>query len=250
MKEKNSYFLLILTLITLLLGLHLFKRQALGQSAILPTSPLSLRVRHQRELGLKKTMGDRGLQLGSEVFLRAFKHSRVLEVWIKKEEAYELFKTHPICYFSGYAGPKTKKGDQQVPEGIYAATPQRMNPFSSYHLSFNIGYPNALDRALGRTGGSIMVHGDCVSLGCLAMTNKGIEEIYTILEASFLAGHTQVPIHIFPFRMNLLNRWRYIRYDWQDFWSQLSPIYDYFEEHRQVPSVKIENGRYLLEENQ
>lgn len=95
-----------------------------------------------------------------------------------------------------------------------------------------------------------MVHGDCVSLGCLAMTNKGIEEIYTILEASFLAGHTQVPIHIFPFRMNLLNRWRYIRYDWQDFWSQLSPIYDYFEEHRQVPSVKIENGRYLLEENQ
>lgn len=135
-----------------------------------------------------------------------------------------------------------------MPEGIYAVTPQRMNPYSSYHLSFNIGYPNSLDRALGRTGGSIMIHGDCVSLGCLAMTNKGIEEIYIIVEASFLAGHTRVPIHIFPFRMNLLNRWRYIRYDWQDFWSQLDPIYDFFETHRQIPAIKTENGRYSLGE--
>jgi murein L,D-transpeptidase YafK len=147
-----------------------------------------------------------------------FKHSRELELWVQSESgAYQHFKTFPICYFSGQVGPKKKQGDLQVPEGFYEVSAQSLNPFSSYHLSFNIGYPNRLDRQLKRTGGLIMVHGGCVSAGCLAMTNSAIERIYAIIEETLRSGHRTVPVHVFPFRMGFVNRVRFVRFPYWDF---------------------------------
>lgn len=139
---------------------------------------------------------------GCPVYLRAFKEEGVLELWVQQGSKWQLHRTYPILGQSGTIGPKTAEGDEQVPEGFYAVTPRSMNPCSSYHLSFNIGYPNAYDTAQGRTGSLIMIHGEDCSIGCLAMGNPAIEEIYTLVaEALRTAPDRPVPVHIFPFRM-------------------------------------------------
>lgn len=131
-----------------------------------------------------------GARVGSPVFLRAVKEDSVLELWVKpdKSECYMLAKRYPIAAWSGKLGPKEKEGDRQTPEGFYEVEPSGLNPRSNYHLSFNIGYPNAYDRSLNRTGSFIMVHGRDVSIGCLAMTDSGIEEIYTMVEQALVHG--------------------------------------------------------------
>ena len=211
------------------------------------TSPRSAKARTKHLSRLSQEFQKQGLTWGAKIYLRVFKHSRELELWVENSGKYHLFKTYPICYFSGIVGPKQRRGDGQTPEGFYYVTPGQLNPFSSYHLSFDVGYPNAVDRYHRRTGGNIMIHGACVSIGCLAMTNSQIEEIYTLVDSSLRQGNQRVPVHIFPFRMSLLNRWRFVRYDWQDFWNQLEPVYDYFEDHRQLPTIQTKRGRYLIE---
>lgn len=139
---------------------------------------------------------------GCPVYLRAFKEEAELELWVQQGGTWQLLHTYPIQGQSGTLGPKTAEGDEQVPEGFYAVTPRGMNPCSSYHLSFNIGYPNAYDTAQGRTGSLIMIHGKDCSIGCLAMGDPAIEEIYTLVaEALRAAPERPVPVHIFPFRM-------------------------------------------------
>lgn len=142
-----------------------------------------------------------GARVGSPVFLRAVKEDSVLELWVKpdKAECYMLAKRYPIAAWSGKLGPKEKEGDRQTPEGFYEVEPSGLNPRSNYHLSFNIGYPNAYDRSLNRTGSFIMVHGRDVSIGCLAMTDSGIEEIYTMVEQALVHGQKNVPVQIYPF---------------------------------------------------
>ncbi len=191
----------------------------------------------------------KGLRLGSKIFIRIFKDTRELEVWVEKGERYELFKTFPICYFSGYAGPKKRSGDRQAPEGVYGVKGHSLNPMSSYHLSMNVGYPNAFDRAHGRTGGLIMIHGDCVSIGCFSITDFGIGQIYTIIESALENGQESVPIHIFPFRMTMMNMIRYIRFPDHTFWRELRPIYSAFEEKRVPPKVTVEDGKYVLKDD-
>ena len=115
--------------------------------------------------------------------------------------AFAPFETYPICAWSGELGPKLAEGDRQAPEGFYAVGLKQLNPNSNYHRAFNLGFPNAYDRALGRTGSFLMVHGDCVSIGCYAMTDQGIDEIYRIVEAALHQGQREVPVHAFPFRM-------------------------------------------------
>lgn len=185
-------------------------------------------------------------QAGAPVFIRIFKRSRELELWARSDSAYKLVKTYPICAFSGHLGPKLKEGDLQAPEGFYRVVRRALNPNSRFHLSFDLGYPNAYDRAHGRTGSYLMVHGNCVSIGCYAMTDKGIEEIYTLVKAALENGQLAVPVHIFPFRMTDANLARAARSRWIGFWRALKTGYDLFERTRQPPLVSIRNKAYVF----
>ena len=135
---------------------------------------------------IKKELEENDLEFGSKVFIRIFKEEKILEIWLQEKEkkTFRFFKSFPICNYSGYLGPKLQEGDLQAPEGFYSLDKSKMNPNSKFHLSFNLGFPNPLEIDLGRTGSFLMVHGGCVSIGCFAMTNKWIEEIYLIAESS------------------------------------------------------------------
>ena len=189
-----------------------------------------------------------GHELGDPIFVRAFKESSELEVWVAGDDGtYDLFRTYPICAWSGQLGPKLAEGDLQVPEGFYYADAGRMRPDSQWHLAINTGYPNRYDRSLGRTGSAIMIHGVCGSSGCLAMTNPLIEEIYTLADAALREGQGFFRIHIFPFRMSDENMARHADSEWLPFWENLREGYDWFESGRVPPNVEVEDGRYVFE---
>src|ERR671929_153697 len=142
----------------------------------------------------------------SPILVRTFKEESELEVWKQDTTGhFALLKTYPICRWSGELGPKIKEGDRQAPEGFYTITPAQLNPNSHYYLSFDIGYPNAFDRAHGRTGSNLMVHGDCSSRGCYAMTDEQIAEIYALARESFFGGQKSFQIQAYPFRMTPVN---------------------------------------------
>lgn len=215
--------------------------------AQVPSSPRSVKAINDVRPGLESQLGQKGLAYGSPVFIRIFKEPRELEMWVKKGTTFHLFKTYPVCtYGLAGIGPKTKKGDWRAPEGFYAVTPGRMNPSSNYHLAFNLGYPNAYDRAHNRTGSALMVHGNCVSVGCFAMTDPAIEEIYALADAAFRAGQRSIMVHIFPFRMADEKIKKYAKNEWRDFWENLKRGYDLFENTRIPPDVSVENKRYTF----
>lgn len=206
-------------------------------------------VRERVEPGLKRDVEERGLSWGGAVFLRAFKESSELELWLqgKEDKGWKLYETWKIAAWSGKLGPKQQEGDYQTPEGFYAVRPGQFNPRSSFHLSFNIGYPNAYDRHRGRTGSLIMVHGSNVSVGCLAMTDPVIEKIYLLVEAALAGGQPMVPVHLFPFRMTAqrLAEAEAEGREWLGFWrDELQPVYQAFEETKVPPVVSVEEGRY------
>jgi hypothetical protein len=145
--------------------------------------------------------GPARLGMGSPAYVRIFKREGQLELWLKSAGRYTLYRTYPICKWSGHLGPKTKEADYQSPEGFYSVSARQLHPHSNYHRAFNVGYPNAFDKQNGRTGGLVMVHGACKSVGCFAMTDKGIEEIYGFVAAALAGGQHEVPVHIFPFHM-------------------------------------------------
>lgn len=214
----------------------------------IPSSSRSRNTIQRVQPDLKREFEDKNLDYGSSIFIRIFKESMELEVWVKSENQFNLFKTYEICtYGSGTPGPKTSLGDGQAPEGFYFVTPERLNPVSSFHLSFNIGYPNKYDRIHRRTGGNIMVHGSCVSIGCYAMTNSGIEEIYAIADASFRSGQKFFRVHIFPFRMKEENIEKYKESEWLEFWRNLKEGYDFFEENKIPPNVEVVDKKYKFE---
>jgi len=190
-----------------------------------------------------------GLQFGNPIFIRIFKQEAALEIWIKKADGFKLFKTYPICTFGfGGLGPKLAEGDGKAPEGFYFVTAKQLNPYSSYHLSFNLGYPNAYDRAHSRTGSALMVHGNCVSVGCYAMTDAKIEEIYTIANAAFTNGQDFFRVHVFPFKMNNKNMLKHKNSEWLGFWNNLKEGHDYFENNNHnPPNVLVTNKRYIFE---
>lgn len=187
------------------------------------------------------------LKWGAPIFIRIFKESNELEVWVRQGRKFKLLKTYPIYYYSGYLGPKLKEGDKQAPEGFYYVTKKRLNPKSRFHLSFNIGYPNAYDRFHGRTGSALMVHGSTVSHGCFAMTNPLIEEIYTVAHSALGNGQRYFRVHIFPFRMTKENIKKHKASKWMPFWKNLKTGYDYFEKHRVDPNVEVKGGKYVFD---
>ncbi len=212
----------------------------------IPSSPLSIDAVNRRQETLLKLDNSLGLMPGSPVFLRIFKEPKELEVWIKKDQQYVLFKIYTICYYSGTLGTKTRVGDNQAPEGFYVILPSSMNPASNYHLAFNIGYPNAYEKAKKYTGSEIMVHGDCVSIGCYAMGNENIEEIWTIMVKAFEKGQDVINLQIFPFRMTDQNLQSHPQSTFHDFWLNLKEGYEYFENHKTPPLVMVEKGRYCF----
>lgn len=203
-------------------------------------------VRKRVQPKLVEALAEKGLELGSRIYIRIFKHTSELELWIEGENGFELAKIYPICTYSGALGPKLKEGDDQSPEGFYQVSARQMNPNSNFHLSFNLGFPNAYDRAYGRTGSFLMVHGGCVSVGCYAMTNRGIEEIYLAAQAAHEGGQQAFDVHAFPFRMSDANLAHHQGSEWFEFWQDLKPAYDIFEATRQVPQVKVKGKSYQI----
>ncbi len=211
-------------------------------------------LRARVEPGLKVALARDGLSLGSPAFLRVFKESKEMEIWLQPaaatgtDRSFVLWKIHPIAVFSGFLGPKLKEGDLQAPEGFYSVTRNRLNPASQYHLAFNIGYPNEYDRFHQRTGSLIMVHGSNVSLGCFAMTDPVIEEIYLIVEWALHHGQDGVPVHVFPFRMKdeRLARAATEASPWLPFWQNLKQGHDWFENNRVPPEVTLQAGNYAF----
>jgi len=191
----------------------------------------------------------KGLTLGSPVYIRIFKQEAELEIWIKDNEKFNLFKTYPICTFGfGGLGPKLAEGDGKAPEGFYFVKANQLNPYSSYHLSFNLGFPNQYDRAHQRTGSALMVHGNCVSVGCYAMTDEKIEEIYTIVDAALSKGLSFFRVHVFPFKMTEENMNKHKDSEWFEFWQNLKQGHDYFEANNfNPPNVKVLNKSYVFE---
>lgn len=184
--------------------------------------------------------------LGVPVFVRIYKQESQLELWIAGEARYRLFRSYPICTWSGTLGPKQRQGDYQAPEGFYQVAARQLNPASSYHLSFNLGYPNAYDRAHQRSGDYLMVHGRCVSIGCYAMGDAAIEEIYTLLSAALAGGQQSVPVHIFPFRYRPGWEREHPDSPWLDFWRQLEAGHAAFERDRVPPKVVVRDRRYQV----
>lgn len=193
---------------------------------------------------------------GTQSYIRIFKREAMLEYWVRRPDdvRYVLFERFPICAFSGDLGPKLKEGDRQSPEGFYRVRKGSLNPNSSYHLSFNLGFPNAYDRAHGRTGSYLMVHGNCVSIGCYAMTDGGIETIYGLVEAALggganaggQPGQAYVPVHIFPFKMTDAAMNAQAGHKWITFWENLKQAYDAFEKSGQPPVIVHRNKRYEI----
>jgi murein L,D-transpeptidase YafK len=215
---------------------------------ILPVNPhpraaaAEARVRPALERDLKAA----GLEFGAPLFIRAFKEERLLELFVQNRSSgkFELFRSYRIAAASGKPGPKLAEGDLQVPEGFYYVPPSAMKPESQYHLAFNIGYPNAYDRHHGRTGSLIMVHGNRFSIGCLAMTDEKIEEIYTLCAAAHAGGQRYFRVHLFPFRMSEERMNRAAGSEWEAFWKNLKQGYDAFEKTRIPPEVVVQDGRY------
>lgn len=192
-------------------------------------------------------LGKKGMRVEAPIFVRIFKEESELEVWKQRDDGhYYHFKTYPICNWSGDLGPKLQQGDKQAPEGFYRVANNQLNPNSQFHVSFNLGYPNAYDKSLGRTGNFLMVHGKCKSAGCYAMTDALIEEIYGLAREALKGGQTAFDVHAFPFRMTDENMKRYHKSKWIGFWRTLKKGYDLFEAHRVPPPIAVCERRYIV----
>jgi murein L,D-transpeptidase YafK len=235
--------------------------------ALLPTeSAFALeQLRHERvrqariatRHDIKLQFHERGIAYpAAELFLRVFKRERSLELWVRPQdgERFELLKTYDICAMSGTMGPKRRQGDNQTPEGFYHIG--LFNPWSEFHLSLHVNYPNARDRAAGldgvNLGGDIYIHGGCSSEGCLAVTDAGIRELYWLSVEARAAGQSRIPVHIFPARLEtqdleILQNAFAADPALGRFWQTLKPGYDYFEEHRRIPAITVsDSGEYML----
>ncbi len=184
----------------------------------------------------------------SPILLRVFKEESELEVWKQTTTGrFELLKLYPICRWSGELGPKLHEGDYQAPEGFYAITPKLMNPNSSYYLAINMGFPNAFDAANGRDGSFIMIHGNCASVGCYAMTDEQIGEIYALARNAFLGGKPAFQVQAYPFRMTPDNLARHRTNPNLPFWQMLKIGNDHFEATHLEPKVDVCDRRYVFD---
>lgn len=244
--RTQSLALSMVTLAWLAIGSLPASADMAGLPDIISVSERSEATWQRRAASLSDELEAASLMLGAPIFIRIFKASRELELWVENAGGFKLFRTYRICEMSGELGPKLSEGDHQAPEGFYAVGPEWLNPESRFHLSFNIGYPNELDQAHGRSGSLIMIHGGCASVGCFAMTDRRMEEIYILAEAALRSSQQSFDVHIFPFRMNEAKLAGHRDSPWYDFWRNLKQGHDYFYQHRRPPEVMVDNGQYLF----
>ncbi len=253
---RLAFAVVFLAAVLLVIGLVLENRTAwrLADRALELASKVDRHVRQRVGRPLRGTpdlarlqerLEERGVALGAPVFIRIFKKESELELWLRKDGRFVHFATYPICRWSGRLGPKLKEGDRQSPEGFYTVSRRQLNPNSRWHRSFNLGFPNAFDRDQGRTGSYLMVHGGCSSIGCYAMTNPVIDEIWRLVTASLGNGQPRFNVHVFPFRMTDRKLRRHAG-EWPDFWSDLKAGYDLFEGSHVPPTVGVCGRRYVL----
>ncbi len=191
-----------------------------------------------------------------EMYIRSFKYDRQLEVWVKAndKEPFKLFKTYKVCMQSGSMGPKRIEGDYQVPEGFYYIN--EFNPNSNYHLALGLNYPNASDKILSdsvRPGNAIYIHGNCVSTGCIPISDLPMEEVYIIATHVKTRGQDFIPVHVFPVKYNVKRSADYLtqtlktRPALADFTSKLKDVFNFFEEKKQLPVIMInKRGEYVV----
>lgn len=197
---------------------------------------------------VKRKMTDLNMSSTSPIMIRIFKEESSLEVWKQTRTGkYKLLEDYEICKWSGDLGPKFKEGDRQAPEGFYEITPGLMNPNSSYHLAFNLGYPNTYDRAHGRTGSNLMVHGACSSRGCYAMTDEQVQDIYALARDSFKGGQRSFQVQAFPFRMTPENMAKHRKSEHLEFWKMLKVGYDHFEVTKTPPNISVCEKKYVFD---
>lgn len=216
----------------------------LGESS----KPLPAKATRELPAELLALLEQKKMPKYSPIVVRIFKEEAELEVW--KQDAtgrFQILKTYPICRWSGDLGPKLYEGDRQAPEGFYTITPELMNPNSNFYLSINLGYPNAFDKAHKRNGSFLMIHGDCWSSGCYAMTDEQISEIYSLARDSFLSGRPSFQVQAYPFRLTPANLARHRNSPNLAFWKMLKVGNDHFETTRLEPKVDVCDRRYVFD---
>jgi murein L,D-transpeptidase YafK len=199
---------------------------------------------------LAQRLATRGFHIGDPAYIRIFKSENRLELWLAENGRYRPFETYPICAWSGRLGPKLKEGDGQAPEGFYSVSREQMNPHSEYDKAFNIGFPNAFDRANGRSGSFLMVHGNCASAGCFAMTDPGIEEIYGLMAAAFAHGQRSIAVDALPFPLSATSLAMHSHDAAIGFWRQLAKGQAEFARLGAPPAVFVCNRRYAFSAGQ
>jgi len=211
----------------------------------------------EKYASIGKAFRDRNMNFPpDEIFIRIFKWEKMVELWAKASETdtFCLIKSYPICSSSGTLGPKRKRGDLQVPEGFYHIA--RFNPHSAFYLSLGINYPNASDRILGEKGnlgGDIFIHGNCVTIGCIPITDDGIKELYLATVYAKDQGQVRIPVHIFPTYLND-NNFAKLRQNYSNdkivFWRNLQEGYLRFRATHKLPKVSVNSatGKYVFDE--
>ena len=215
-----------------------------------PNSPAKLPAKATKPLPpeLLALLRQKQMPIHSPILVRVFKEEAELEVWKQDTTGrFQILKAYPICRWSGDLGPKLREGDRQAPEGFYRITPELMNPHSNYYLSINTGFPNSFDKANSRDGSLLMIHGDCWSVGCYAMTDEQISEIYSLARESFLGGRPSFQVQAYPFRLTPANLARHRNNPNLAFWKMLKIGNDHFEATHLEPKVDVCNRLYVFD---
>jgi murein L,D-transpeptidase YafK len=210
-----------------------------------------------KEQKVKELVKKKGLDYGSvQIFIRALKMERKLQVFARdsKHSKYRLLKTYDFCSSSGKLGPKRKSGDKQIPEGFYYI--DRFNPWSRFHLSLGVNYPNQSDKKLSphkKLGGDIFLHGSCVTIGCIPITDDKIKELYILAVEAKDNGQSRIPVHFFPMKMTanaitFFGRFQGVSKKTRSFWENLKSGYTYFETNKTLPKVTVDSaGKYQFQ---
>jgi murein L,D-transpeptidase YafK len=216
------------------------RQRAYARGAVLPNTP---------DVGqLAERLAAKGLAKGSPIYIRIFKASSELELWMQKGDRYVLLDTYPVCHWTGTIGPKLREGDRQSPEGFYSVSARQMRLVGRWRSAFNLGFPNAYDQLNKRTGSYILVHGGCSSTGCFAMTDLIQDEIYGLAREAHNKGQFRFQVHVFPFRMTDEAMAAHADSPWLSFWQDLKPAYDAFERTKVPPRIAICGLRYSVGE--
>lgn len=220
---------------------------ALLLAACSPTARYSSKDPQRGLVAQASDTANKGARSNAPVLLRIIKETKTLELWKQdRDNNWSKIKAYEICAVSGELGPKKKQGDYQAPEGFYEITASQLNPFSSYHLSINTGYPNKYDRAYLYSGAALMIHGGCSSAGCYAMTDPNIEEIYAAVRDAIKGGQKSVQLQIYPYEMGFLNMFLNRKNPNYKFWTELKAGWDWFEQNKRPIPVDIKDGKYYI----